>query len=225
MEPGRCLVIFTKPAVPGRVKTRLIGALSGLQTADLHRAFLADLTTRFAGVEHEIRLAWALESGETLPTGPFPGLRQEGRDLGERQLNALSWAARRQPLVAVVGSDHPTLGRERVAQAFDALASGNDLVVGPARDGGYYLLGARRESVRPELFNDIPWSTDRVLDGILANARQLGIEPYLLREERDIDRPDDLEWLRGELEEDPSLCPATRSLLAGWGWIPEEAAR
>ncbi len=222
MDSGRCLVIFTKPAVPGRVKTRLIGGLTGRQAADLHRAFLDDLSSRFAGAEHEIWLAWALEGEETPPPAAFPGLRQEDGDLGHRQLKALAWAAGRQPLVAVIGSDHPTLARERVDQAFEALESGADLVFGPARDGGYYLLALRRERLQPELFSDVAWSSDQVLDQMLSNSRRLGLTPQLLAEERDIDTPADLEWLREMLSEAPSLCPATRSLLAGWGMMRAE---
>lgn len=204
------------------MKTRLIGALTERQAADLHAAFLDDLSSRFARAEHEVWLAWALEPGEGIPQAPFPGLRQEGDDLGDRQYRALAWATARWPLVVVIGSDHPTLGEERIGEAFDLVKSGADLVLGPAQDGGYYLVGIKRDNLHPELFRGISWSSDRVLSEVLANAARLGLEARLLAEERDIDTPDDLDWLTGQLRGDPTLCPETRALLAGWGRLPLE---
>src|SRR6476469_3519849 len=80
----RALLLFTKPAREGRVKTRLIGDLTAAEAAALHGAFLADLLDRLLDGDFELRIAWALEPGEEIPAGPWPGLRQEGSDLGER---------------------------------------------------------------------------------------------------------------------------------------------
>lgn len=207
------------------MKTRLIGALSDRQAADLHSAFLDDLSSRLVPAEHDVWLAWALEPGEALPATRFPGLRQLGDDLGERQFRALAWATARWPFVVVVGSDHPTLGEERIGEAFELLESGADLVLGPAHDGGYYLLGIGGEALHPELFRGISWSSDGVLSEMLANAARLGVEATLLAEERDIDTPADLDWLSRQLTNDPTLCPATRALLVSWGRIPLEMVR
>src|SRR5688500_5580588 len=105
-RPPSCLLLFTKPAVPGRVKTRLIGALTATQAAELHAAFLADLLARLRhATTFDLRLAWAVDEGEPLPPSPFPAVRQEGAGLGERLYRALAAAAHDYPLVAAVGSD------------------------------------------------------------------------------------------------------------------------
>jgi rSAM/selenodomain-associated transferase 1 len=214
-----CLLLFTKPAVPGRVKTRLIGALSAEEAADLHAAFLADLVARLAGsTSFRLRLAWALEPGEDVPDGPVPGFRQEGRGLGERLHRGLEAAAGEHELVAAVGSDHPSLPVERVDEAFAALAEGAPVVLGPADDGGYYLIGVRRGALSPRLFEEIPWSGPRVLDTTLQRCRELGLEPRLLPVQPDVDTPEDLARLASELAAGPAArCPRTTALLASWG--------
>lgn len=223
------LVLFTKPAVPGRVKTRLVGELSADAAAALHRAFLEDLAERLLAAEArgalELWSAWALEPGEAVPDGPGRALRQEGRDLGERLVRGLSRASEaggsRSP-VAALGSDHPTVPVDAVEEAFARIAAGADLVLGPSRDGGYYLLALAPEALHPELFEGIPWSTDRVLTETRERAAGLGLRTELLAEADDVDTPDDLHRLAATLAEDPggaALCPRTTELLAGWGYL------
>jgi rSAM/selenodomain-associated transferase 1 len=230
LHPVRRLILYTKPAIPGRVKTRLVGELSPAETAALHAAFLDDVAERLlraeAGGELELWSAWALEEGEALPAGPGRPIRQEGPGLGERLFRGLSMAAR-EPMerggaeaVAALGSDHPTVRPETVRGAFDRLAAGADAVLGPSRDGGYYLIGLRPEAVRPELFAAVPWSSERVLEETLARADTLGLAVELLEPGSDVDTPDDLRRLARELAGDPAtaaLCPRTRDLLAAWG--------
>ena len=163
---SRLLLLFTKPARPGRVKTRLIGDLTPAEAAELHAAFLEDLLGRLRPGSFELRLAWALEPGEEMPAGPFPGIRQEGDGLGERLYRALSAAATEASSVAAVGSDHPTLPLELVHRGFERVEAGADVVLGPAEDGGYYLIvlrGGVLAEAGPRLFEGIAWSTERVL--------------------------------------------------------------
>jgi uncharacterized protein len=212
-----CLLVFTKPAVPGRVKTRLIGALTPVQAADLHAAFLADLLARLQGpASFELAIAWSLVDDEPLPPSRWPALRQEGSDLGERLYNGLAGAAARHSFVAAIGSDHPDLPRERVEEAFALLAEGADVVFGPATDGGYYLVGVRREALSPELFTGIPWSTSEVLGRTLERCRDLRLSPVLLAAGEDVDTPADLARLAAALRRDGSTCPRTAALLAAW---------
>ncbi|HYH47031.1 MAG TPA: DUF2064 domain-containing protein, partial [Thermoanaerobaculia bacterium] len=158
-QADRRLLLFTKPARPGRVKTRLIGDLTPLQAADLHGAFLEDLLERLQGGSFDLRIAWALDDGDELPGGPVPGLRQEGAGLGERLFGALSGAAREVALetghrgaVMALGSDHPTLPLELVHHAFERVEAGAEVVLGPAEDGGYYLIALGAGAVAPRLF-------------------------------------------------------------------------
>lgn len=210
------LVIFTKPARPGRVKTRLIGELDAGQAAELHRAFLDDLVERLAGGRFELHLAWALDDDEEVPAGELPSFRQHGAGLGKRLFAALSRLARRHRFVAAVGSDHPSLPLAHVHRAFDRLAAGVSLALGPASDGGYYLIGLRAEALDRRIFEDIPWSTDGVLAATLERCRDLGLVPELLPEAADVDTPADLAALAEVLREQPDLCPRTRALLARW---------
>lgn len=211
------LLLFTKPAVPGRVKTRLLGALSAEDAAALHAAFLADLLARLQGAaSFRLTIAWALEEGEAMPAAAVAGVRQVGADLGERLYHALAAAAAENPWVAAVGSDHPELPLARVEEAFAALASGAEVVLGPAADGGYYLVGVRREALSPRLFADIPWSGPEVLACTLARCAELGLRTVRLAEGADVDTPADLARLAAALRADGSACPATAALLAGW---------
>jgi rSAM/selenodomain-associated transferase 1 len=213
----RCLVLFTKPAVPGRVKTRLIGELTAAQAASLHTAFVDDLIERLRGGRFELRLAWALAPSAALPEGPLPGLRQEGSDLGERLYRALAAVAADHAAVAAIGSDHPDLPLARVEEAFDRLADGAAVVLGPAEDGGYYLIALRAEALRRELFEDIDWSTPQVLAQTVERCRAEGHEPVLVGPWPDVDRPADLRRLATSLAAAGGDCPRTRRLLASWG--------
>jgi rSAM/selenodomain-associated transferase 1 len=222
-----CLLLFTKPATPGRVKTRLIGVLTAAQAARLHDCLLRDLVERLAGGDYELRLAWALGPGEEAPACALPAEPQRGAGLGERLHHGLAGAARSHRRVAAVGSDHPTLSAAIVERAFAALAAGADAVLGPATDGGYYLIALRSEAVAGELFEGVAWSTPAVLEQTLDRcaARGLGVE--LLPVASDVDTPGDLERLAGELAagdlETGGDCPRTRALLASWGRLGGEA--
>ena len=246
---ARRLIVFTKPAVPGRVKTRLVGAsgngvapprgvddLSPVHAARLHRAFLQDLVEELSRGRFDLRLAWALEDvGEGVPSlelaagEVLPGERQRSGDLGVRLEGALADALTEVEAAAVVGSDHPRLSRRRVEEAFDRLEAGEgegpQVVFGPARDGGYYLVAARREALGRGIFDGIPWSTGQVLEASLQACRRAGLSTALIEPGEDVDTPEDLarliEQLRDPAESGPSrgTCPGTRELLVEWGWL------
>lgn len=223
MGLGRSLLLFTKPAVPGRVKTRLQPALSPEQSAELHAAFLADLCERLGPGDFELVVAWALEENEGAPEDllpqPVPALRQNGADLGERLYNALGAAALRFPLVAAVGSDHPDLPLEAVDEAFEALETQVDVVFGPAADGGYYLVGCRSDVLCRRLFEDVPWSGPDVLEVSLARVRELGLRVLLLERRRDVDTPEDLTHLARRLSSGGPRCARTEALLTAYGCV------
>jgi hypothetical protein len=218
----RLLLLFTKPAREGRVKTRLIGDLTPAEAAALHAAFLEDLLDRLrAGDGFELRLAWALDPEEAVPAGPLPGVRQEGNDLGERLYRALAGGAAEAGVVMAVGSDHPTLPLELVHRAFETVERGADVVLGPAEDGGYYLIALGPKAVVPRLFEGIAWSTDQVLAEQLARCRELGLAVELLPEASDVDTPEDLRRLAARMAVDGDLgCPRTQALLVSLGLLP-----
>lgn len=220
MPPSRRLLLFTKPAREGRVKTRLIGDLTAAEAASLHAAFLEDLIDRLRGGDFELRLAWALDPGEEIPAGAVPGIagiRQSGDDLGERLYRALSEAASEVEAVAALGSDHPSLPLELVQRAFERVEAGADVVLGPAEDGGYYLIALRSGAVARRLFDEIAWSTERVLPATLERCRELGLGVELLPAASDVDTPEDLRRLADGMVSCDLGCPRTRRLLASWG--------
>ena len=200
------------------MKTRLIGALTPGQAAEIHQAFLDDLLDRLREGRFDLRLAWALDPGESVPEGPLPGVRQEGEDLGERLFRTLAAAGIEASSVAALGSDHPTLPLEIVHDAFERLEAGADVVLGPAEDGGYYLIALRAGAVAPRLFESIAWSTDRVFPDTVERCRELGLHLELLPLASDVDTPEDLRRLASLMTKDDLGCPRTRALLGAWGY-------
>jgi hypothetical protein len=212
------LIVLAKAPRPGQAKTRLArgGGLSLEQAADFARAFLVDTlaTCARAGVERFVVAyspAEARAEFETLAPGVELRPQTEG-DLGARIRAAFEAGfAGGAGRVVVIGSDTPHLGVERVRAAFENLERA-ELVLGPTRDGGYYLVGLR--APRPELFAGVEWSTERVRSQTLAAARRLQLRSELLDELEDIDGAAELERLRLALAVAPSMCPATAALFA-----------
>lgn len=225
---SRQLLLFTKPARAGRVKTRLIGDLTPAQAAALQAAFLDDLLDRLRGGDFELTLAWALDLEEPIPDGPVPGIRgmrQEGDDLGERLYRALSWAAREADSVMALGSDHPTVSLSTIHRAFEAVERrgtqrNTPVAIGPAEDGGYYLIALRSDAGHHRIFEDIDWSTERVLEQTLERCREVELEVELLPLAMDVDTPDDLRRLTSRMSCGDLGCPRTRDLLRTWDRLP-----
>jgi len=224
-----CVVLFTKPAQPGKVKTRLIGELDSVQAAELHSAFLGDVCACVREAGDWLRVAWAEDDPRVaLPIELTPGaaehVRQRGADLGQRLGSALAAAAVEFETVLALGSDHPELEPKILEQARQRLAAGCDVVLGPSVDGGYYLIGLRAEKVRQELFRDIAWSTAEVLEQTLGRCRQLGLRSELLPIGHDVDVAADLLRLQQRLRSGYTGCPRTRRLLQSWGRLGEESS-
>jgi rSAM/selenodomain-associated transferase 1 len=114
---------------------------------------------------------------------------QCGADLGARMHDALAQALRAGQTPVLIGSDCPVLSADDLAQAFIALQTA-DVVFAPAQDGGYALVGLRREA--PELFAQVDWGTEQVMSQTLAHAQALGLKVRLLRTVWDVDTPADL---------------------------------
>jgi uncharacterized protein len=193
------LIVFMKEPRPGAVKTRLAAALGDAHAAELYRALVEEEVRRTQPAPGEYERLFFFtppQAGRTLASS-FPGetfLPQKGADLGERMANAFHAVfARGARRVAIVGTDIPGVSRELVKEALLALGD-HDVVIGPARDGGYYLLALDRP--RPSLFDAIPWSTAAVLGATAERAALLGLRLSVLEPLSDIDTLDDLrrEW-------------------------------
>jgi uncharacterized protein len=127
---------------------------------------------------------------------------QSAGDLGQRLTAAVDEAFREAARVVVIGSDCPELTTEILVDAFAGLRT-HDLVIGPAHDGGYYLIGLRVS--RPELFRGIDWGGEQVFKQTMNAARALGLSVMKLPRLHDVDRPEDLQWAASLL---PAAGPA-----------------
>jgi len=190
------LVVMARYPEPGRVKSRLAAEIGPEAAARLYAAFLEDLARRL-GSAQPWGFVWAYDP----PDAPFPdriarGLAafpQPDGDLGRRMAGSMERALRDGAAsVVLIGSDVPHLPPRRIAGAFDRLAAGADVVLGPAEDGGYYLIGSRRPV---PLFDDVSWGTSKVLAETLERARRGRIEVALLESDFDVDSQADVERL------------------------------
>lgn len=190
------LGIMARYPEPGKAKTRLIPALGAERAASLHEAML----------RHTIETATRLRQQSPIDvimwgTGAQPGAftarfdlgmvvrAQPDGDLGQRMMAAFHHMLRDAPAAALIGTDCPELSVALLDSAFDALQA-SDLVLGPASDGGYYLIGLRRPV--PALFADVPWGGGDVLRLTVERAETLGLRITILPMLDDVDEPADL---------------------------------
>jgi rSAM/selenodomain-associated transferase 1 len=192
-----CLIIFTRYPEPGKTKTRLIPILGAEGAAILQRQMTEQklsevkklqsfypllVEVHFTGGNEQLMQAW-LGSSITYK-------KQSEGDIGNRMAAAFQAAFKGgMNSVVLIGIDCPDLNAKLMSEAFQAL-NHHDLVLGPARDGGYYLIGLNK--LIPELFRDINWSTEVVLQQTKNIAHKLDLAVAYLPTLSDIDRPEDL---------------------------------
>jgi rSAM/selenodomain-associated transferase 1 len=211
------LAIFAKAPVPGEVKTRLFPYFSPQRAAQLQQAFILDTLSRLKPAG-DIKRCLACYPSSTDAffkqlhrDHQIELLDQQGGDLGERMYSAVRMLMDRgYRRVVLVGTDIPTLPLTCLEKAFEALHR-CPVVLGPSRDGGYYLIGL--SLCIPELFEGIPWSTEKVFDLTLRKVRELGYECEILPSWFDVDDMKGLNTLRDQLSLEPGLAPYTRAFL------------
>jgi hypothetical protein len=205
------LILFTRYPEPGKTKTRLIPVLGEGGAADLQRL----MTVRTVETARQASDRGRLEVQVHFDGGPKDGMHtwlapdlvyrpQSEGDLGDRMQQAFESAFSEDCRRAVIiGTDCPDLCAHDIRQAFASLRS-VDVVLGPASDGGYYLIGLRGPA--PELFRAIPWGTENVLEETLRRARDARLTTRLLRRLDDVDRPEDLAlWQRCQSARPPAI--------------------
>ncbi len=191
MPDNWVLAVFVKAPLVGTVKTRLAAAVGHWEATQLYRR-LGRLLVRVTAAPHYRTAVWyaPARKGRAVRAwlrGPWVSSfrPQVNGDLGCRlQAAFASHFAEGAARVVVIGSDCPAVGRQIVVQAFRALEH-CDVVLGPALDGGYYLLGLK--GPHPSLFDAIPWSSARVLAETEARARTLSLATSRLAPLRDVD--------------------------------------
>ncbi len=201
MKPRECLIVFTRYPVPGKTKTRLIPALGEAGAANLHRQMTEHTLAQARqlpadGVAIEIHYADAKTDQELADwLGADLIYRSQGDgDLGERMARSIETAVQAgRDRVIIIGTDCPGLTTDILQLAFSQLGD-QDLVLGPAIDGGYYLIGLQR--FISELFVGISWGTSAVRQQTIEIATKLGLSMGDLPLLADIDRPEDLSLFR-----------------------------
>ncbi len=191
-----CLIIFTRYPEPGKTKTRLISALGEVGAAQLHRRMAEHTVLQARSLSCAIEIWYVGGSKELMQDWLGTDLwyrEQPAGDLGDRMCAAFqSTFDQGYQTVMIVGTDCPGLTTDFLAQGFVALQN-QAITIGPAIDGGYYLIGLQQ--LVPKLFQGITWSTATVFSETLLIADQLQLPTYLLPSLPDIDLPDDLQYL------------------------------
>jgi len=185
------LIIFQKNAIVGKVKTRLAATVGDERAFEIYN-WLTSYTHQVAKGTKVDKFIFYSDFIPDEAAHEHPGYRfeiQSGADLGERMQHAFSALFEDgYSNVVIIGTDCPDLKVSDLTNAFFILGQ-NDLVLGPARDGGYYLLGMRR--FFPALFREIPWSTPRVLELTLDIADDLKLDYEFLKIHSDVDTFED----------------------------------
>ena len=205
-----CVVVFGREPQAGRVKTRLARGIGDQAAAAVYGELLAD-TLRAARATNEgviLSLADAPTGDWRAPDGAAIEV-QSGEDLGLRLDNSFT---RRfgdgYDRVVIIGSDCPALKSRHIVEAFERLAD-VPVVLGPAGDGGYWLIGQRAPG-RLDL-TGLPWSSPKTLSATRARLCDLGLDWNELEELRDVDRPEDLQWALTDPEIDRELSARLKS--------------
>jgi rSAM/selenodomain-associated transferase 1 len=195
------LIIFTRYPEAGKTKTRLIPALGEKGAADFQRQMTeitinkakkltekipVNIEVHFQGGNRELMEKWL---GKDLIFR-----EQKEGDLGAKMLNAFNQVlSKNNQKAVIIGIDCPDLNEFILEKAFEACQD-RDLVMGPAQDGGYYLIGLNK--VRSELFRDIKWGTSEVFRKTENIAKRLSLKIHKLPVLNDIDRPEDLSYYK-----------------------------
>ena len=202
--PQARVVVMSKAPVAGRVKTRLIPLLGATGAAVLYRRLLGETLAGLCNAALcPVQLCCAPDRRHACFTRaarnfPIELAEQTHGDLG-RLSHAATAALRQADRVVVVGADCPDMTPADVDLALERLAAGADVVLGPSRDGGYYLIGMRQP--QPALFESIAWGSAAVLASTRQRLDTLGLSYRLLPERTDIDRPADyLAWQAARMQ-------------------------
>ena len=191
--------MFVKNSAKVPVKSRLAAALDSQTALSLYRCFVADLLDTIGRAEWPLVIFFYPPDGDAkmkawLGKGCVLA-PQRGDDLGERMRNAFEEVFFQGfESALLIGSDIPDLPDSILKEACDSLRT-NDAVVGPALDGGYYLIGFNHDTFKPEAFAGIPWSTSNVFEQTMGTLREMGLRVHELPFWRDVDTLDDLEAL------------------------------
>jgi rSAM/selenodomain-associated transferase 1 len=212
----RCILFFVRNPERGEVKTRLAATLGQNVARDLYRCFILDMLSALQRAGFPVIICYypedALDDLKGIVGEGYVFKSQHGADLGERMARSITDAfAQGFDRAIVIGSDIPDLPGAFIQESFAALET-YDSVIGPAFDGGYYLIGFKQVSFLPEAFKGIEWGTDTVLTRTLSILGANERTAYLLPPLRDMDTVEDLKVLCEKHKNTPH-CPRTMTYL------------
>ena len=193
-----CLCVFAKAPISGKVKTRLLPILSEQQACRAHKKLLQHCISQTQSADWQCQL-WTTDTfhpyiKETAQQYAMSLHAQQGANLGEKMAFAVQQSLDNFKHVIIVGTDCPSIDSMLINEAVKKLKAGFDVVLGPATDGGYVLIGL--SIVENSIFDDIEWGSSEVLDTTRIRLRDAGLAWHELSAQRDIDRPDDLQYLQ-----------------------------
>ncbi|TGN07160.1 TIGR04282 family arsenosugar biosynthesis glycosyltransferase [Leptospira ilyithenensis] len=193
----RALIIFAKNPRLGKVKTRLAEGLGEILALEVYIELLriTDHIIRSLPVTKYIYWDGGIPENQNYFSEDCIHRKQVNGDLGLKMGEAFSEVLKEHSLVCIIGTDCPYLSSEILVNAYENLAGKADYVIGPALDGGYYLLGLKK--VFTGLFQDMVWSTDKVYETTVKRGENLNLSSYILRELGDIDSLNDYKNWKG----------------------------
>ncbi len=200
---NRVIIIMAKVPRAGNVKTRLSPILSSAQRETLAEAFLADAIAKTRNRCDKLIVAFTPASEKDyfarFDAENITLIEQTGASLGDKMSNAFEFAfqSNSDASVVMIGTDSPTFPAEFIRDAFDALETEAEMILGKAADGGFYLIGLRKNF--ENLFENIEWSSPRVYEQITRNIEDLKINLQTISAWYDIDEPADLLKLKAEM--------------------------
>jgi len=221
MNTDRCLIMFAKYPEKDKVKTRLSRYWDEDVIVRLYRCFIEDLLARLSKGDYLFRIAYHPVGKRDDFIGQFGDtfsyIPQIGEDLGEKMHNTFRQCfSEGLRSVIVIGSDSPDLPPRIIRDAFQALET-HGAVIGPACDGGYYLIGFSRDSFSSGAFNGISWGTSGVFRETERILKEEGIRLHVLPVWRDIDRPEDIVALIKDSKETDFAASRTMACLKELG--------
>jgi len=217
MYDNPAIILFIKAPIKGQIKSRLAAAFGDAAVLELYQRFVLDTLDMVRSLSLPLRICFYPPDAGSLISAWLGKEQvytpQQGKDLGERMEGAFDQVfLEGYDRAVLIGSDIPALRASIIDEAFTSL-NGHDAVLGPAADGGYYLIGFTAEAFLPSVFHHIAWSTNTVCDETLSRFKRSGKQVHLLPELHDVDTKDDLRIFLDQHRNDPAGSSRTLAYL------------
>ncbi len=199
MPDKSAILLFIKAPVRGQVKSRLAAVIGDETALELYKNFILDIIDSVKKTGYPFRACYyPPDAGAEVSSwlaGQYHIMPQQGGDLGERMENAfIRCFSEGFERAILIGSDLPDLTPAVLQEAMASLAE-NDVVIGPASDGGYYLIGFHKHTLMPRMFQGIPWSTETVFQETMAILQNSALSVHQAPKWNDVDTLEDLRAL------------------------------